>query len=185
MVPYDVDALALHRRLVSRVAEGDAAALHALYLEFGPVVHGVVRRMLLDAEDAREAVQDTFIKLWRQAANYRAERGEVVAWLVFIARNSAIDRIRQGARRRLLHETLQTIPVDSAPSPRLNFDQQDSLDHHLGQLSSAQRRALELAFFSGCTQTEIASAMQTPVGNVKNHLRRGLLKLRQIVTRHD
>jgi RNA polymerase sigma-70 factor (ECF subfamily) len=185
VVQFDAEALATHRRLISRVVAGEADALQLLYLEFGPIVQGVVRRVLEDPEDAREAVQDTFIKLWRQASSYHPDRGEVVSWLVFIARHVAIDRVRQGARRRLLYETLQKQPVESTSSNAEAFDQHESLASDLAQLSAPQRRALELAFFSGCSQAEIASAMQTPVGNVKNHLRRGLSKLRQIVTRHD
>jgi RNA polymerase sigma-70 factor (ECF subfamily) len=160
--------------------------MQVLYLEFGPIVHGIVRRILEDPEDAREAVQDTFIKAWRQASTYRADRGEVVAWLVFIARHAAIDRVRQGARRRLLYATLQKeTTVGATGRTECSFEQREHLDHHLAQISVPQRQALEMAFFSGCTQMEIASAMQTPVGNVKNHLRRGLSMLRQSLTRHD
>lgn len=184
VLPFDADALANHRELVARMATGDAEALQLLYLEFSAQVHGIVRRILEDPEDAREAVQDTFIKAWRQAGTYRRERGEVVSWLVFIARHSAIDRLRKGARRRLLHEALQREPADAAMPAHELFDQHETLSRHLGELSPAQRQALELAFFGGCTQAQIASAMQTPVGNVKNHLRRGLQKLRQLV-RHD
>lgn len=97
---FDADALARHRQLVVRLAAGDAEALQLLYLEFSPLVHGIARRMLEDPEDARETVQDTFIKAWRSAASFRPERGEVVAWLVFIARHAAIDRVRRGARSR-------------------------------------------------------------------------------------
>ncbi|MFT3867420.1 MAG: sigma-70 family RNA polymerase sigma factor [Nibricoccus sp.] len=185
MVPFDAEAQASHRRLVARLVAGDTEAMQLLYLEFGGIVHGVVRRVLEDPEDAREAVQDTFVKLWRQAGSYRPEKGEVVSWLVFMARHVAIDRVRQGARRRLVYEVLQKQPEETGKSPAVEIEMQDSLANDLAQLSPAQRRALELAFFAGCSQAEIASAMQTPVGNVKNHLRRGLAKLRQIVTSHD
>ena len=175
----------MHRRLLARLAAGEGEAMQLLYLEFSPIVHGIVRRILEDPEDAREAVQDTFIKAWRQASTYRADRGEVVAWLVFIARHSAIDRVRQGARRRVLLDVLQYSTPGSVATVTDTFEQSEQLAHHLAQISSAQRQALELAFFSGCTQEEIATAMRMPVGNVKNHLRRGLSKLRQIVTRHE
>lgn len=185
VLPFDADALVHHRELVARVAGGDAEALQLLYLDFNAQVHGIVRRILEDPEDAREAVQDTFIKVWQQARAYRPDRGEVVSWLVFIARNAAIDRVRKGARRRLLHEALQREPVEDAMPARELFDERENLARHLGELSPAQRQALELAYFGGCTQAQIAAAMQTPVGNVKNHLKRGLQKLRQLVTRHD
>ncbi|MCF3650408.1 RNA polymerase sigma factor [Synoicihabitans lomoniglobus] len=185
MAPFDADALEAHRRLVARLCAGDTDAMRLLYLELSPIVHGVVRRTLEDPEDAREAVQDTFIKVWRQASRYRADRGEVVSWVVFIARNAAIDRVRQGARRRQLLE--QWTPTDDATtSPASTASEQtDLLDTHLARLSAPQRRALQLAFFAGCTQTEISSTMKIPVGNVKNHLRRGLSKLRQWVASHE
>ncbi len=77
----------------------------------------------------------------------------------------------------------QDLPKDLSPDEVL--DRRDLIDRNLAHLSDAQRRALELAFFTGCSQAEIAAAMRTPIGNVKNHLRRGLLKLRQLVERHD
>ncbi|ACB75774.1 RNA polymerase, sigma-24 subunit, ECF subfamily [Opitutus terrae PB90-1] len=185
VLPFDAEALATHRGLVARMAARDAEALQLLYLDFGARIHGVVRRILEDPEDAREAVQDAFIKAWQQAGSYRPERGEVVSWLVFIARNAAIDRIRKGARRRLLQEALEREPVETVMPAHELSDLQENLSRHLNELSPAQRQALELAFFSGCTQAQIATAMRTPVGNVKNHLRRGLARLRQIATQHD
>lgn len=185
MGQFDAEALASHRQLLARLVAGETDALQALYHELAPIVHGVVRRILEDPEDAREAVQDTFIKLWRQASSYRAEQGQVVSWLVFIARNVAIDRVRRGARRRLLYEALERQPIEETVSPMESADQQERVLQRLAQLSPPQRRALELAFFGGCSQAEIASAMKTPVGNVKNHLRRGLMKLRQLIACHD
>lgn len=186
MVSFDDEALTAHRRLVSRIAAGDAEALRLLYHELSPVVHGIARRMLEDPEDAREVVQDTFVKVWRQANAYHAGRGEVVAWLVFMARNAAIDRVRQGARRHRLQTFLARERESDGLVPPVPeaVEQADLLDNHLGGLSEPQRRALELAFFSGYSQAEIAAAMRTPVGNVKNHLRRGLSKLRQLIASH-
>ena len=185
VLPFDAFALHHHRRLVGRMAAGDADALREFYELHATGVHRVVARILCDREEVREAVQDTFIKAWRLAATYRPDRGEAVAWLVFIARNTAIDRLRGGARRRALlaaaaNDPDRTGPPDSAPA-----DDREFLEHHLAGLSPAQRQALELAFFGGYSQEEIAQQMRTPVGNVKNHLRRGLLKLRQLAGHHD
>jgi RNA polymerase sigma-70 factor (ECF subfamily) len=184
-VPFDADARRRHREWVTRMAAGDAEALQLLYLDLASIVNGIVRRMLEDPEDAREAVQDTFVRAWRNAGTYHADRGEVVSWLVFIARHAAIDRLRHGARRRRLYEALQREPVEAvSPDPSRSATHAE-VTQHLAALSPPQRRALELAFFAGCSQAQIAAAMQTPVGNVKNHLRRGLQKLRQFVQRHD
>jgi len=108
-----------------------------------------------------------------------------VSWLLFIARNAAIDRLRQGARRRTLLSLLASDPDLRESSPPVVPGGREFLEHLLADLSPAQRQALDLAFFSGCSQAEIAQRMQTPIGNVKNHLRRGLLKLRQLTLRHD
>ncbi len=164
--------------------------MHLLYHELSPVVHGVVRRILEDPEDAREAVQDTFIKAWRQAPSYRADRGEVVSWLVLIARNLAIDRVRHGARQQRLQTALErelAEPTGAAPESTAveTWEQGEQVEQHLQHLTPAQRRALELAFFSGYTHHEISSTLRMPLGTVKNHLRRGLAKLRQLVARHD
>lgn len=164
---------------------GDGQALQLLYLEFGPAVHGIVRRILEDPEDAREAVQDTFIKLWRNARTFDPERGNVAAWIVFIARNAAIDRVREGRRRRTVYERLRRESAEPA-APAVEFvDAGDDVAQRLGALSPAQRQALELAFFGGFTQAQIATAMRTPIGNVKNHLRRGLQRLRQRANSHE
>ncbi|HEY0946816.1 MAG TPA: sigma-70 family RNA polymerase sigma factor [Opitutaceae bacterium] len=184
-LPFDAAALARHRDLIVRVAAGDAEALQLLYLELGPVVNGIVRRILENPEDARETVQDTFIRVWRSAGTFRAERGEVVAWIIFIARNAAVSRVRKGARQRVLYEALQREAAEPFFPPVYRFDVQEDVSRRLDTLSAAQRRALELAFFGGFTQAQIAAAMQTPIGNVKNYLRRGLQKLRQLARSHD
>ena len=167
------------------MATGEPDALRDLYDLLVDRIHGIVVRILRDPEDVQEAVQDTFVKAWQRAATYRPERGEVISWLVLIARSSAIDRVRQGARRQAALESMRTEPDATDTITFSVADGREFLDLHLSHLSAPQRTALELAFFTGCTQAEIALRMQTPLGNVKNHLRRGLLKLRQLSDRYD
>lgn len=183
---FDEQAQKQHRLWIAQMATGDTQALTALHREFAPLLHGIARRILENTEDVREVVQDSFVKAWRRAAAYRPERGEVYGWMVFITRNEAIDRLRQSNRRAATLARLQIEESDrEGVEPDEGFEQKELLDHNMAQLSAAQRQALELAFFTGCSQAEIATAMRTPVGNVKNHLRRGLLKLRKLVDRHE
>ena len=183
---FDADALRQHRDLVARMADGDSTALTELHQAHVSLLYGLVRRILVDQEEVREVVQDTFVKAWNQAGAYRPERGEVHSWLVFIARNLAIDRLRRRSRRAAAMAEFAKDVEDSEPAaPRESTERRDLLDQTLTGLSPEQRQALELAFFRGYSQSEIADEMDTPVGNVKNHLRRGLLKLRQIIQRHD
>jgi RNA polymerase sigma-70 factor (ECF subfamily) len=167
------------------MAAGDAGALREFYELHAGRVYAIAARVLSNREDVREVVQDSFIKAWRQARSYRPDRGEAVSWLLFIARNTAIDRLRQGARQRLALASLANEPDLRDRSLQPACDGQEFLDHLLSNLSPAQCEALDLAFFSGFSQAEIAKRMNTPVGNVKNHLRRGLLKLRELATFND
>lgn len=185
--PFDEQNLQQHRAWIARMAAGDTQPMHALHEAFSPLLFGVARRILRDSEDVREVVQDAFVKAWRQAPSYHPERGEVYSWMVFITRNQAIDRLRRGKSRQALLTALQNEENDdrAAAAPDERFDRREFLDHTLAHLTAPQRQALELAFFTGCSQAEIATAMCTPVGNVKNHLRRGMLKLRQLVARHE
>jgi RNA polymerase sigma-70 factor (ECF subfamily) len=176
----DDAALAQDRRLVARMAGGDDEALRELYGRHVDRIYGIAARILRDREEVREVVQDTFARAWNLAGRYRAERGEVVAWLVFMARNGAIDRIRRSGRRERMLAICRADAADDA-SPDGWDDGREWLERQLGLLSRDQRRALELAFFQGCTQAEIAERIGTSVGNVKNHLRRGLMKLRRLV----
>ncbi|MBE7540134.1 MAG: RNA polymerase sigma factor [Opitutaceae bacterium] len=183
---FDEQAQKQHRIWIAQIAAGETHALTALHRDLAPFLHGIARRILSNDEDVREVVQDAFIKAWRQASNYRPELGEVYSWMLYITRNQSIDRLRQSNRRAALVESLQlNDETEDGVDPDDGFDQRDMLDRSLANLSASQRQALELAFFSGCTQAEIAAAMRTQVGNVKNHLRRGLLKLRQFVHRHE
>jgi len=187
VLPFDPPALRHHRHLVARMAEGDTAALRELHELQVARVHAVVARILGDREEAREAIQDAFVKAWQRAGSYRSDRGEVISWLLFIARNVAIDRVRAKARRDLALTALaaETIAPGDTPSEATLTDQREILDTQLAALTPGQRQAVELAFYSGCSQTEIARQMGVPVTTVKNHLNRGLNKLRQLTTRHD
>jgi len=169
------------------MAAGDTRALQELHEIHVGQIFGLVARILSDREEAREAVQDAFVKAWQRAASYRPERGEVISWLVLIARTTAIDRLREGLRRKQIHaELAQTATVLEPPAADDTAQtDRDELDHRLLELTAAQRQALELAFYSGCSQAEVAHRMQVPVSTVKNHLHRGLTKLRQLNQRHD
>lgn len=165
---------AADRALVRRMAAREEEALRDFYQRHVGAVAGLVGRILRNREDAREAVQDTFVKAWKAAAAYRPERAPVMAWLVFIARHAAIDRLRRSRREEAGFSILP-----AAEPPPAASDAADEVRLRLGELTGAQRQALELAFFEDCTQAEIARRMQVPVTTVKNHLHRGLARLRQ------
>jgi RNA polymerase sigma-70 factor (ECF subfamily) len=172
------------RRNVERCASGDHAALAALYDDSSPLVYSVAMRMLADTADAEEVTMDVYTQVWRTAPSYEAERGSVTAWLVTLARSRAIDRLRARASRVQREQPLvefTDLQADTA-SPESATEagmRRQRVLAALATLSPEQREAVELAFFSGLSHTELAGRLGQPLGTVKTRIRSGMIKLRE------
>jgi len=169
-------------QLVRRVAQGDERAFLILYDCYVRRVHGLTLRILGDRMLAEEATQDTFLKLWSRAHMYLAERGSLLVWLLTIARRTALDRLRLETRRPILSdsndptEALQTIPNgDSLPEE----NRWRSMHFAVQALSPEHRQVIELAYYQGLSQSEIAEVLGWPLGTVKTRLRAAMDHLRQ------
>lgn len=171
--------------LVRRMAAGDDQALGALYDRWHPVVHGVVSRLLRQADDVEDVVEETFWQAWRQASRFDLSRGTVQTWLLTIARSRALDRVRSLRRRR--EEPLEGDDGQPVIQPMAEGD--PALDAEaserrrivvaaLSGLPAEQREALELGYFGGLSQSEIAARTGQPLGTVKTRMRLALQKLR-------
>jgi len=171
------------RRLMSRVAGGDADALGELYDRYGRVVFGVIYRMLGSPESAEEVAQNAFHSVWRQAAAYRTERGSVRAWLLAISRNAAIDWRRSKANRRdrdvVIDESLQLVDDLRVEDRVIAGMRAERVRAAVASLPREQREVLSLAFWSGLSQTEIAARTGAPLGTVKSRVRLGMARLRE------
>jgi RNA polymerase sigma-70 factor, ECF subfamily len=180
--------------LLSRVATGDRAAFGELYDRFSRPLYATALRIVQSPSEAEDIVQEVFVTLWEKARTFDAARGSAFGWAVTLTRHRAIDRIRTGARRAELLEKVGTEAAGVQPAPT-GPDSADSLVAHehagairaaVASLAPEQKQALELAFFDGLTQQEIATALRQPLGTVKARIRRGLIRLREIVGgRHD
>jgi RNA polymerase sigma-70 factor, ECF subfamily len=174
---------------VARAAAGDEAALAALYDVHARVVYSLALRIVGDEADAEDVLQDVFDQAWRQAGRYDAQRGTVAAWLLNLARSRAIDRLRA---RRARPDTSATTSDDAwASLPARGVDPGEALAaardaekvrRALHELPALQRLAIELAYFEGLTQSEIAERLEQPLGTVKTRIRNGLLKLREVLS---
>ena len=181
-----------HHEDVARVAgaaRGNGAALAALYERHARAVYSLALRVVTDEADAEEVVQEVFDQAWRQASRYEPARGTVVAWLLNMARTRAIDRLR-ARRARPDRAGLEPEHAWSA-LPARSVDPLDALDtardaarvrQALQRLPLIQRVAIELAYFEGLTQTEIAARLEEPLGTVKTRIRVALLKLRDALS---
>jgi RNA polymerase sigma-70 factor (ECF subfamily) len=163
-------------RLLERVAGGDRDAFTELYRRFARPVLAMALRSLGDNGRAEEAAQETFAAVWRSARSYRAERGSASAWLYAVARHAIIDRARQ--RREHVAE------IPDEPSAAAGPDEQAEeswlawrVHSALEQLPERERVVIELAYWSGLSQAEIASYLDVPLGTVKTRTRTGLARL--------
>ena len=171
--------------LVQRMAAGDDQALGALYDRWHPVVHGVVSRLLRQPNDVEDVVEETFWQAWRQAARFDRSRGAVQTWLLTIARSRALDRVRALRRRRedpLEGDDGQAVVQQAAEGdPGLDAEASERrriVVAALSGLPAEQREALELGYFGGLSQTEIAERTGQPLGTVKTRMRLAMQKLR-------
>lgn len=168
--------------LVQRVSRGESSALEALYRRHAPRLYAVLLRMLGQSADAEEALQESFVDVWKRAPEYAPARGAVEAWLITIARSRAIDRLRsRGARLRLVREREQLAPdVVVTPEPP-DVHAHTRLRRALDALPAEQRRALELAYWNGLSQREISEQTGDPLGTVKTRVRLGLQRLADLL----
>jgi RNA polymerase sigma-70 factor, ECF subfamily len=168
--------------LVQAVPRGDARALEELYRRHAPRLYGILLRMLREPPEAEEALQECFVDVWRRAPEYSRARGAVEAWLITIARSRALDRLRsRGARLRLVRQSEQLAPAAAVhPEPR-DVHANTRLRRALETLPVEQRRALELAYWEGLSQREIAEHTGDPLGTVKTRVRLGLQRLAELL----
>jgi RNA polymerase sigma-70 factor (ECF subfamily) len=171
--------------LIRRMAGGDRDALAELYDSLARPLYATARHILNDAAEAQDVVHDVFLSLWENAKSFDSERGAAFSWAVTLTRNRSIDRLRTRANRaRLLGNSIPDdlgYAEDSGAGGSHQADLGDravAVRSAMAELPPEQQRALELAFFSGLTQKEIAEKLSEPIGTVKARIRRGLIKLR-------
>ena len=165
-----------------RVAAGDNAALRMVYQDTSAKLFGVCLRILNDKSEAEDVLQDVYVTVWRKAADFDPGRASPITWLVAIARNRAIDRLRSWAVTRRT-EPIEAADAVSDPAPaaveRVELAQQQKrLARCLEQLEAQHSAAIRAAFLDGATYEELAQRMNVPLGTMKSWIRRGLLKLR-------
>ena len=171
------------RRLIARLAAGELEAAADLYDRYAALVFGLARRILRNEQDAEEVVQDVFSQAWRTAGRFDARRGSVAGWLLVMARTRAIDRLRGRQSRPASAPGLDLDAVpssDAGPTEQLALvDQSHRVRAAVACLPAIQREALELAYFQGLTQSEIAERLAQPLGTIKTRIRSALGTLRE------
>jgi RNA polymerase sigma-70 factor (ECF subfamily) len=176
--------VSLDLTLVKRLLQKDVDAFEQLYDRHSRAVYGLVLRILLQAGTAEEVVQDVFLQLWRNAAQFDSSRGPFLPWLFTLARNRALDtlRLKSERQRRREDQTEELPPISTAPEYEDQIDEKrraEKIRALIGALNPQQKKAIELAYFEGLSHTEIATALKEPLGTVKSWIRNGLLRLKE------
>ncbi len=171
--------------MLQRVAQGDRESFAALYDRFSGVLFATAYRVLNNQHAAEDTLQEVFIQIWEKAAFYDPARGMPLTWAVTLTRHKAIDRLRSTQRRSRLQDDVQRESETAAQFSELSSsdfaaagDTSVLVRAAIQKLPEEQREAIELAFFSFLTQTEIAVRLNEPLGTIKARIRRGMLKLR-------
>ncbi len=179
------------RDLLERAARGEEPALGSLYDRYGGPLYAVAYRITGERADAEEVVLEAFAQAWREAARFRSEKGSVIAWLTMICRSRALDLVRARGRRARLHVSAVAAEPEAVPamaggarSPAdLVTDQERArrVAEALATLSPPQRQVIELAYYEGLSQSEIADRLREPLGTIKTRVRIAMQKLREVL----
>jgi RNA polymerase sigma-70 factor (ECF subfamily) len=174
--------------LIREIAEGNAEAFARFYDRYAPLVYPLILRVVRDRSDAADVLQDVFWEAWQGASAYDPARGTPEAWMITRARTRAIDRVRAVRRRSVtfvppVDEGLASAPVEAGGDAGERAEDRGVIRTALAALPQPQREVIELAYYAGLTQTEIAERIRQPLGTVKTRIRLGLERLRDAVRR--
>lgn len=168
--------------LVVSIARGDARALGELYDRFGGVAYGIALRVVREPDAAEDAVQDAFLSIWRSAPTFDSRRGAARSWLLTLVHRRAVDLLRQGGRRRERPtEASPEVGTLSTADTAALQNERRRVRAALDSLPSKQSRPLELAYYGGYSQSEIAERLGLPIGTIKSRVFAGLAALRRLL----
>jgi RNA polymerase sigma-70 factor, ECF subfamily len=178
-------------QLVTRVANGDEVALGVLYDRFGRAVYSLCLRIVRDGTTAEDLTQEVFVRLWRSAASFDVSRGRLRTWLLRIAHNLALNEVRRRQSRPAIVQDVEwevaiselaDTAVESDPAGSTWLRERAAIVRNaISQLPELQRQAIELAFYSGLSQAEVAVTLGDPLGTVKSRIRVGMRHLRELL----
>jgi RNA polymerase sigma-70 factor (ECF subfamily) len=180
----------LEMELLENTARGDRASFLQLYERYSGVLFSIAFRVLNDQAETEEVVQDVFIQIWDKAALYDRKRGKPLTWALTLTRNRSIDRLRVAKRRRRVEDEVEketSVGDQRGSGPDAAVAQVSTQETNrlvraaVLELSYEQRQAIELAYFGGLTQNEIAQTLAEPLGTVKARIRRGMIRLKDLI----
>lgn len=172
-------SLTLEDRIVTLLKEGDKRALNLLYEHYSDSLYGSILKVTRNEEVAQDALQETFVKVWKNSKKYDSKKARLFTWLFRIARNTAIDKLRSFNNRFEKEIQIDKSDVYILPSTSLNQDVLD-IKEHVGRLDQKYQEVLQALFFEGLTQQEASEELDIPLGTIKSRLKIGLRELKKV-----
>jgi RNA polymerase sigma-70 factor, ECF subfamily len=174
--------------LIGRIRGGERAAFIGFYDRYSPLLFSVAAKVLGERKEAEDVLQEVMLVIWNKSGDYDPQLGTLSSWAVAVTRNKALDRLRARTRRLRLIEEAAALAEDSGVTsyPSANEivhgrERAELLRDAMKELPADQRMAIELAFFTGLSQSDIAERLQQPLGTIKARIRRGMLRLRELL----
>jgi RNA polymerase sigma-70 factor (ECF subfamily) len=172
-------SLTIEEQIINFLQRGDKRALNLLYENYSHSLYGVILKVTQNEEVAEDALQETFIKVWKNAKKYDSKKAKLFTWLYRIARNTAIDKLRSFNNRFHKEVQIDKSNVYILPVKSLNQDVID-IKEHLGRLEEKYQIVLNALFFEGMTQQEASDELEIPLGTIKSRLKIGLRELKKV-----
>ncbi len=172
--------------LILRVSRGDEKSLEELYDKTSSIVFGLILKILSDRQEAEEVLGDIYMQIWERSSTYDPSLSKPVSWILMITRSRSIDKVRAGSKRRSLSDPLDNAVADSGDDPEKNSiidEKRKIIRNALSELDDNQKKAIELAYYFGMSQSEIAEELNKPLGTVKSWIRFGMRRLRDKLTK--
>lgn len=187
------EKLAADHELIRAIAEKDQRVLEALYVRYSKLLYSLILRIVRSATEAEDILQEVYLQVWHKASTFSSLRGSLYAWLVTLARNRAIDRLRSKSQRQQRlrspeEELLSLSDQTTQANPLLVLEVEEAgkiLRSTLRKLTKSQRDILELAYYEGFSQSEIAEKLGTPLGTVKTRMRKAMMTLRDSLVKYQ
>lgn len=188
IVPNPQESRHEEYELMQRIASGDHSAFDAFCERYSPLIFSTAYKVLNHAQDAEDVSHDVLLSVWQKANSYEPTKGSLVTWICTTARNRSIDRVRSVQRRSAMHDRFEVRQEGDLPEAQSSgrdevylADARQILESAVVELSPEQREVIELAYFEGLTQRQIADRLNSPLGTVKARIRRGLQRLRGMI----
>jgi RNA polymerase sigma-70 factor (ECF subfamily) len=169
----------IEQKIIELLEKEDERAINLLYEHYSNSLYGVILKITVNEEIAEDALQETFVKVWKNARKYDSSKAKLFTWLFRIARNTAIDKLRSFNNRYHKEVQINTSNVYILPSSNLNQDVLD-LKKHVGRLEEKYQIVLKALFFEGMTQQEASDELNIPLGTIKSRLKIGLRELKKV-----